>query len=37
MRAFLASVVGAQPDMEVVAVAADPLVAIERIRRKRPT
>lgn len=36
MRAFLSRVVGAQPDMEVVAVAADPVVAIEQIRLKSP-
>jgi len=36
MRAFLARVVGAQPDMEVVAMAADPLVAIEQIRLRSP-
>lgn len=36
MRAFLASVVGAQPDMEVAAVAADPLIAIEQIRLRSP-
>lgn len=36
MRAFLASVVGAQPDMEVAAMAADPLIAIEQIRLRSP-
>ena len=36
MRAFLSRVVSAQPDMEVVAVAADPVVAIEQIRLKSP-
>jgi two-component system, chemotaxis family, protein-glutamate methylesterase/glutaminase len=36
MRAFLSRVVQAQPDMEVVAVAADPVVATEQIRLKRP-
>jgi len=36
MRAFLARVVGAQPDMEVAAMAADPLVAIEQIRLRPP-
>ncbi|MHB1123352.1 MAG: protein-glutamate methylesterase/protein-glutamine glutaminase [Ramlibacter sp.] len=36
MRAFLASVVEAQPDMEVAAVAADPLIAIEQIRLRSP-
>jgi two-component system, chemotaxis family, protein-glutamate methylesterase/glutaminase len=36
MRAFLTRVVSAQPDMEVVAVAADPVVAIEQIRLKSP-
>jgi two-component system, chemotaxis family, protein-glutamate methylesterase/glutaminase len=36
MRAFLARVVQSQPDMEVVAVAADPLVAIEQIRLRSP-
>lgn len=36
MRAFLGRVVGAQPDMEVIAVAADPVVAIDQIRLKSP-
>lgn len=36
MRAFLSRVVSSQPDMEVVAVAADPVVAIEQIRLKSP-
>ena len=36
MRAFLSRVVSAQPDMEVVAVASDPVVAIEQIRLKSP-
>ena len=36
MRAFLSRVVSAQPDMEVVAVATDPVVAIEQIRLKSP-
>jgi len=36
MRAFLARVVGAQPDMEVAAMAADALVAIEQIRLRSP-
>jgi two-component system chemotaxis response regulator CheB len=36
MRAFLARVVEAQPDMEVAAVAADPLIAIEQIRLRSP-
>ncbi len=36
MRAFLTRVVHSQPDMEVVAVAADPLVAIEQIRLRSP-
>jgi two-component system chemotaxis response regulator CheB len=36
MRAFLSRVVNAQPDMHVVAVAADPVVAIEQIRLKTP-
>jgi two-component system, chemotaxis family, protein-glutamate methylesterase/glutaminase len=36
MRAFLGRVVSAQPDMEVVALAADPVVAIEQIRLKAP-
>jgi two-component system, chemotaxis family, protein-glutamate methylesterase/glutaminase len=36
MRAFLARVVGAQPDMEVAGVVPDPLLAIERVRRHAP-
>jgi two-component system, chemotaxis family, protein-glutamate methylesterase/glutaminase len=36
MRAFLSRVVQAQPDMNVAAVAADPLVAIEQIRLLSP-
>lgn len=36
MRAFLSRVVSTQPDMEVVAVATDPVVAIEQIRLKSP-
>jgi two-component system, chemotaxis family, protein-glutamate methylesterase/glutaminase len=36
MRAFLSRVVHSQPDMEVVAVAADPLVATEQIRLRSP-
>jgi two-component system, chemotaxis family, protein-glutamate methylesterase/glutaminase len=36
MRAFLSGVVNAQPDMNVVAVAADPVVAIEQIRLLAP-
>jgi two-component system chemotaxis response regulator CheB len=36
MRAFLARLVEAQPDMEVAAVAADPLIAIEQIRLRSP-
>jgi two-component system chemotaxis response regulator CheB len=36
MRAFLGRVVGAQPDMELVGVSPDPLIAIERIRRQPP-
>jgi len=36
MRAFLTRVVQSQPDMEVVAVAADPLVATEQIRLLSP-
>ncbi|MEO8655613.1 MAG: response regulator, partial [Ramlibacter sp.] len=36
MRAILSRVVSAQPDMEVVAVATDPVVAIEQIRLKSP-
>jgi len=36
MRAFLSRVVNGQPDMAVVAVAADPVVATEQIRLKEP-
>ena len=36
MRAFLGRVVASQPDMELVAVAADPVLAIDRIRLKAP-
>jgi two-component system, chemotaxis family, protein-glutamate methylesterase/glutaminase len=36
MRAFLSRIVNAQPDMSVVAVASDPVVAIEQIRLKAP-
>ncbi|TWO70618.1 chemotaxis response regulator protein-glutamate methylesterase [Caenimonas sedimenti] len=36
MRAFLARVIGAQPDMEVAGVVPDPLLAIERVRRHAP-
>jgi two-component system chemotaxis response regulator CheB len=36
MRAFLSRVVHSQSDMDVVAVAADPLVAIEQIRLRSP-
>ncbi|MFC5497818.1 chemotaxis response regulator protein-glutamate methylesterase [Caenimonas terrae] len=36
MRAFLSRVVASQPDMELVAVAADPVLAIDRIRLKAP-
>lgn len=36
MRSFLGRVVSAQPDMELVAVAADPVLAIERIRLHSP-
>jgi len=36
MRGFLGRVVGAQPDMELLGVASDPLFAIERIRRSPP-
>lgn len=36
MRAFLGRVVASQPDMELVAVAADPVLAIDRIRQKAP-
>ncbi len=36
MRAFLGRVVASQPDMELVAVAGDPVLAIDRIRLKAP-
>lgn len=36
MRAFLGRVVASQPDMELVALAADPVLAIDRIRLKAP-
>ena len=36
MRAFLGRVVASQSDMELVAVAADPVLAIDRIRLKAP-
>ena len=36
MRAFLGRVVASQPDMELLAVAADPVLAIDRIRLKAP-
>jgi two-component system chemotaxis response regulator CheB len=36
MRAFLSRVITAQPDMHLVGVAPDPMVAIERIRRGAP-
>jgi len=36
MRAFLARVVAAQPDMELLGASPDPLLAIERIRRNAP-
>jgi two-component system, chemotaxis family, protein-glutamate methylesterase/glutaminase len=36
MRALLSRIVNAQPDMSVVAVASDPVVAIEQIRLKAP-
>ena len=36
MRAFLGRVVASQPDMELVAVAADPVLAIDQIRLKAP-
>ncbi|HEY1228681.1 MAG TPA: chemotaxis response regulator protein-glutamate methylesterase [Ramlibacter sp.] len=36
MRGFLGRVVGAQPDMELLGVASDPLIAIDRIRRSPP-
>ncbi|HEX2545916.1 MAG TPA: chemotaxis response regulator protein-glutamate methylesterase [Ramlibacter sp.] len=36
MRAFLGRVVSSQPDMELLGVSPDPLIAIERIRRNAP-
>lgn len=36
MRAFLGRVVASQPDMELVAVAGDPVFAIDKIRLKQP-
>lgn len=36
MRAFLGRVIAAQPDMELVGVVPDPLLAIERVRRFSP-
>ncbi|HEY1227769.1 MAG TPA: response regulator, partial [Ramlibacter sp.] len=36
MRGFLGRVVDAQPDMELLGVASDPLIAIDRIRRSPP-
>lgn len=36
MRAFLSRVVGAQPDMELLGVSPDPVIAIDRIRRNPP-
>ena len=36
MRAFLSRVISSQPDMELAAVAADPVLAIDRIRLKAP-
>jgi len=36
MRSFLGGVVAAQPDMELVGVASDPVLAIDRIRRSPP-
>ncbi|AMO23860.1 chemotaxis response regulator protein-glutamate methylesterase [Ramlibacter solisilvae] len=36
MRAFLASVIEAQPDMEVAGVVSDPVLAVDRIRRHAP-
>jgi two-component system chemotaxis response regulator CheB len=36
MRAFLSRVIGAQPDMELLGVSPDPVLAIERIRRGAP-
>lgn len=36
MRGFLGRVVAAQPDMELLGVASDPVIAIDRIRRSPP-
>ena len=36
MRTFLASVIAAQPDMQVAGVVSDPVLAIDRIRRQAP-
>ena len=36
MRRFLGAVVSAQPDMELMGVASDPVVATERVRRNPP-
>lgn len=36
MRAFLSRVVGSQPDMELLGVSPDPVIAIDRIRRNPP-
>ncbi|HEY8360382.1 MAG TPA: response regulator, partial [Ramlibacter sp.] len=36
MRAFLSRVVGAQPDMQLLGVSPDPLLAFDRIRRGAP-
>jgi two-component system chemotaxis response regulator CheB len=36
MRAFLGRVIGAQPDMELLGVSPDPVLAIDRIRRGAP-
>lgn len=36
MRSFLGRVVASQPDMELLGVASDPLLAIDRIRRSPP-
>ncbi|MDB5914220.1 MAG: cheB [Ramlibacter sp.] len=36
MRAFLGRVIGSQPDMELLGVSPDPVLAIDRIRRGAP-
>ena len=36
MRAFLGRVVSSQPDMELVGVSPDPVLAIDKIRRNPP-